>query len=516
MRRSQRFVSFALASCQLLAACGMTANTPVQAGDAQLRRTANYAADGGDAAPTTPPELARAVRDAAAQQQRTLAPDARLDQLAAWAAAHEPAPASALELAARQLGLYDPHFSVLSQSPGAPLSAALTRKLPSEPFTHYGAAWQVSGGERRAWIVLAARRIVLEPLPSSLPLEAGLRLRARVPDAFGSARVELISEEGRVLVPVGHARELSVQLPTKRPGLHRITIIGDGAHGEEILAKLPVYVGMPFPSESARGEPRDYEPSAVARLILDSMNRERTKAGLPALLRDARLDKLAEQHNVDMRAHDFVGHVSALTGNATERVERAGLPTALVLETIARGSAPSALEVSPTAPASELRNVLSAAVTHVGIGVMTQHDAHGPLLAATEIFVALPEHIEPATAKPRLLSLVNEARARRGVPTLVLDTGLCSVADQAAERFMRDPTKTEQAVLTETDREISHFSLAYRRVSSLLVTARQLQDAAALEAALDPAASGIGLGIVQGERGGKSVLTVVMLVGSQR
>jgi hypothetical protein len=93
---------------------------------------------------------------------------------------------------------------------------------------------------------------------------------------------------------------------------------------------------------------------------------------------------------------------------------------------------------------------------------------------------------------------------------------LCALAGQAAERFVRDPAATEQSVLAATDREIGHFSLAYRRVHSVLVLARHLQDAAALEPGLDPAASGLGIGIAQGERSGATVLAVVLLVGTQR
>ncbi|MEY4581338.1 MAG: hypothetical protein RL701_6041, partial [Pseudomonadota bacterium] len=200
----------------------------------------------------------------------------------------------------------------------------------------------------------------------------------------------------------------------------------------------------------------------------------------------------------------------------TERVARAGLPTALVLETIARAAAPTMLEASGSAPAGEVRNLLSSSVTHVGIGVMAQHDAHGPLLVATELFVELPQHVEPTSAKPQLLSLVNEERVRRGASTIMLDAGLSAVADQAAERFIRDASKTEKTILAETDRELTRFSLGYRRVHSLLIVARHLQDAAALEQGLDPAASGLGIGIAQGERAGTSVLAVVMLVGTQR
>jgi hypothetical protein len=117
---------------------------------------------------------------------------------------------------------------------------------------------------------------------------------------------------------------------------------------------------------------------------------------------------------------------------------------------------------------------------------------------------------------PELLSLVNEARVKRGAGTVALDAGLRSLALQAAEHFVRDAHTTEQTILAETDHELGRFSLAYRRVHALLVVAQHLQDAASLEPALDPEASGLGIGIARGERDGNAVLAVVLLVGTRR
>jgi uncharacterized protein YkwD len=278
-----------------------------------------------------------------------------------------------------------------------------------------------------------------------------------------------------------------------------------------------VYVGAPFPRGlSVLPHERRYDFAAVAQQVFASINRERTRAGLPALVRDARLDALALAHSVDMRDHDFVGHGSVRSGDPLQRVAQAGLPTTLVLETIARGSAPEALEASPSAPAGELRNLLSRSITHVGIGITAQYDAHGPLLLATELFAELPEHIEVASATPRLLGLINAARVKRAAPTLVLDPGLGSVALEAARRFVDDASATEQSVLADADRELGRFSLAYRRVNALIVAVPRLEDAAQLEPTLDAEASAIGIGIAQGSRAGKPVLVVVLTLGTLR
>jgi uncharacterized protein YkwD len=335
--------------------------------------------------------------------------------------------------------------------------------------------------------------------------------------SYHNLRVEVLSDGARALIPVSAEREISVQLSAARPGLQRIELRGEGAKGMETLAKLPVYIDQPFPGEPARGTTSSsHDPSAIAQSVFASINRERAKAGLSTLERDARLDGLALAHSLDMRDHDFVDHASARNGDAVQRVAQAGLPTPLVLESVARAPHPDALEAGPATPANELGNMLSRQVTHVGIGIAKQRDAYGELWIATELYIELPERVEVAGAAPRLLGLLNESRVGRGAATVALDQGLCSVALRAAENFVSDPNASERAILAQADKELVRFSLSYRRVNALLALTPRLQDAASLEPALDPDASGIGIGIAQGTRAGASVVAIVMILGTRR
>jgi uncharacterized protein YkwD len=429
---------------------------------------------------------------------------------------------SQLELAVRRLGIYDPRYRVFTQAipgdlPRSGVSALLEDALRAHGFTHYGAVWGERAGVRTLTVVLSARRVWLSPLPSSVPLHSTLHLRGRLLDAFRNLRVEVLSDSGRAFIPVSAGSEISVQLPAARAGLHRIELRGEGDKGLETLAKLPVYVDEPFPGAPASEHVRATQDiAAIAQRVFESINRARAQAGLPPLERDARLDGLAQAHSLDMRDHDFVDDASARTGDAVQRVAQAGLPTPLVLESVARAANPAALEAGPGTPANELGNMLSRQVSHVGIGVAAQRDAYGELWIATELFVELPERLDIAGAAPRLLGLLNEARVARGAPTVALDPGLCSVAVRAAEHFVSDPSATERGILAQADKELVRFSLSYRRVNALLALTPRLQDAASLEPALDPDASGIGIGIVQGTRAGASVVAIVLILGTRR
>lgn len=512
-------VSLALCLCLLGFWAGCAGGVPVGKG---VPAASQYSA-GRDALPGAPAEVARFLEDVADARGFSLRSDARLAQLAEQLSERggRMSPIQ-LELAVRRLGIYDPRFRVFTQAIAGDLAhSGLTTLLEDalrvHSFTHYGAVWGERAGVRTLTLVLSARRVWLSPVPSSVPLNSKLHLRGRLLEAFRNLRVEVLSDSGRALIPVSAGSEISVQLPAARPGLQRIELRGEGEKGVEILAKLPVYVDEPFPRAPAtehNGSARDI--SAIAQKVFASINRARGQAGLPALERDARLDGLARSHSVDMRDHDFVDHASARTGDAVQRVAQAGLPTPLVLESVARAPNPEALEVGPGTPANELGNILSRQVTHVGIGIAVQRDAYGELWIATELFVELPDRLDVAGAAPRLLGLLNEARVGRGASTVALDPGLSSVAVRAAEAFVADANATERGILAQADKELVRFSLSYRRVNALLVLTPRLQDAASLEPALDPDASGIGIGIAQGNRAGAQVVAIVMILGTRR
>ncbi len=94
--------------------------------------------------------------------------------------------------------------------------------------------------------------------------------------------------------------------------------------------------------------------------MLALVNRDRISAGLSPVTVDPRLAAIARAHCQDMVDHDFVGHVSKRTGNGADRVRHAGLAPELLLENVARPTAPTrpraASSAAPaTAPTCSIR-----------------------------------------------------------------------------------------------------------------------------------------------------------------
>ena len=68
-------------------------------------------------------------------------------------------------------------------------------------------------------------------------------------------------------------------------------------------------------------------PDDARQRLFELINAERVKAGLDALTFDPELAAVARKHSEDMRANDFVSHVSPTTGTSEERLLEAGIIT---------------------------------------------------------------------------------------------------------------------------------------------------------------------------------------------
>jgi uncharacterized protein YkwD len=180
-----------------------------------------------------------------------------------------------------------------------------------------------------------------------------------------------------------------------RPGRRQIEITASDASGAAVLANFPVWCAAePPPSlvvEPLPDEPPVDDPEQAEAQLLASINRDRGAADLPSLRWDDAVAAVARRHAEEMRRTRVVAHVSSTTGSAADRVRAAGIATRVVLENVARAyslhEAHRALMNSP----GHRANILSAEVTHVGIGVALGDDGTGRrALFITEVFTRLP------------------------------------------------------------------------------------------------------------------------------
>jgi uncharacterized protein YkwD len=117
------------------------------------------------------------------------------------------------------------------------------------------------------------------------------------------------------------------------------------------------------------------------------LNELRTREGLPALSRDARLDAAARVHTEEMATRGELLHVSDTTGTPIDRANAAGVTDATDLaENVAMHFTLDDAQASLEASSAHLTNMLGPRATHVGLSAIVT--ANG--IYVTQLFAHLP------------------------------------------------------------------------------------------------------------------------------
>ncbi|MEU5883631.1 CAP domain-containing protein [Spirillospora sp. NPDC047279] len=111
-------------------------------------------------------------------------------------------------------------------------------------------------------------------------------------------------------------------------------------------------------------------PAAAESTVVRLTNKERTKAGCPALRTDKRLTTAAREHSADMAANDYFDHTSRAGETPWERMEDAGYPSPGA-ENIAKGylTAEAVVEGWMKSPGHRA-NILNCRLRAIGVGMV--------------------------------------------------------------------------------------------------------------------------------------------------
>jgi uncharacterized protein YkwD len=461
--------------------------------------------------------VAKGLERAMAATGRTLAPDARLAQLARMlletlAPDGEPAPYAARELWTRHLGLPEPTPHVLVLAGADPSTVEqhteedATRTLPKLRYTHYGAATADGPNGAQVVVVLSWRWASLSPLPRSVAKGVRLRVRGRLLDGLKDPQLVVTEPSGKSYrLPIQRGAAFDAEVVAANEGELRVELLAESEQGPAPVINVPVYVGVSPPTEvsvqtTSGGESIGLDAQAFERRLLELVQAERARVGVAPLSSEPRLVEIARAHGEDMRAHGFVGHTSATTGTAADRVARAGVRTGLVLENVGRGYTPEEVHQSLLDSPGHRANVVSPDATHLGVGAVIEEEGGRAAYLATELFVRLGSTIDVATAPAELLEKLNAARAQHKLRALELEPALSQLAAQGAAELFASAAATQKTIVEHVSRQASSRARGYKRLATVMILVSSLDEAAALDALLDPAARGVGLGVAQGSR----------------
>ena len=173
-------------------------------------------------------------------------------------------------------------------------------------------------------------------------------------------------------------------------GRYQVEIVGVGRAGKTVVANFPVHCGVAPPRSAPRvaiGRPESDDPRQAEQLLLAAVNRDRAAVGLPALEWDEPLARAARAYSDEMAERQLVEHVSPRSGNAADRVRRAGARANIVLENVARANSIADAQKSFMSSPGHRANVLSRQVTRLGTGVTIRKESGGvPSLYVTQLY----------------------------------------------------------------------------------------------------------------------------------
>ena len=123
-----------------------------------------------------------------------------------------------------------------------------------------------------------------------------------------------------------------------------------------------------------------FSMSANEKLVFDLINKERTKAGLPKLLADASLFKVARLKAQDMVKNSYFSHSSPTYGSPFKMMKTYGISYKVAGENIAGNPSLQDAVTAWMNSATHKQNILSNSYNYIGIGVQ-KSDTYGYVIS---------------------------------------------------------------------------------------------------------------------------------------
>jgi uncharacterized protein YkwD len=206
-------------------------------------------------------------------------------------------------------------------------------------------------------------------------LTFAIRAPVRFFNRAGVAHLQLTSPNAKFSAKLDY--ESLVTSPTPKFPTETPTVTKAPATATPKPTNTPVATSTPKPTSTPTVKPTStptstgcvsYNATFEAR-VLELINQERAKNGLPALKRQSQLDSAARKHSADMACNNYFSH-TGLDGSAPwDRMAREGYSYSWAGENIAAGYSTAESVVTGWMNSSGHRaNILSTNFTEIGIG----------------------------------------------------------------------------------------------------------------------------------------------------
>jgi uncharacterized protein YkwD len=228
----------------------------------------------------------------------------------------------------------------------------------------------------------------IEPLPTTARVGQWLRLEGTMLVPASGVQVILLGPRGapRTVVSSLSAGRIRSSFAIDQPGGWLVQVLANVSTGPRPVLEAMVFADATPPAHYARSLAPGEDAAKGARDDADAVQRmvnaSRATEQLPALPRDAELDRLAREHSIEMQRAGLVGH-DVGGGDPRARIEAAGIPTRIAGENVASATSLESAHRALWASPSHRGNLLFDRFKRLGIGVV--RDANG-VVWVTELF----------------------------------------------------------------------------------------------------------------------------------
>ena len=315
----------------------------------------------------------------------------------------------------------------------------------------------VAGNGRDIAVVLGALELTLDDIPRELAPGSTLRVKGELSNRYQTAAVFSTTPDGKVSELPMKARVIDTSVAFRDAGVHKLEIMGYGAQGPKVLVNVPIYVGVS--DEGGTETEVVVDPNLTAEkaeaILLELLNQEREKNGVPKAVPDEELRVIALAHSHDMAENHFASHISPTTGSPDDRKVKAGLRVTQIAECIGGRGTPEETHRGLLDSPSHRAAMLDPRFGHVGIGVAFEVTGTGRRLMATLYFARRPPPGDAALGPAELIEIIQGQRKAKKLPALNVDPVLSGAAQTAHKAFTSGSAKTSREVLAIAQRELT-------------------------------------------------------------
>jgi uncharacterized protein YkwD len=169
---------------------------------------------------------------------------------------------------------------------------------------------------------------------------------------------------------------------------------------------------------------------ALEMELLALTNQVRSRDGLPPLLYDEHLTRIAREHSNGMARQGFISH-DRPSGPLQTRLDRAGYLYNTAKENVASASTIQVAHRSFLASPKHKDNIVSTDITHIGIGLVRHQPPCDRYLYVTALFASPREPYQPSMVEHAMRNRIH-ALQQQGSGAMEPDPLLEQIASQSA------------------------------------------------------------------------------------